>query len=1014
MKKTFTIIVVSLLIIQHAAAQNEALDEVNAQLRQLFSPLSRPSPSLSFLYEMSAHVTDSVFYQTHCPELGSTETWYKVYGEMYQSAYDTTALRYPGRVLNQGNSFSSDTIPIGIMNYAFYNLKPEALITNTYFNFDTVNTRLIDKTVRPGYPYNYNQIFIAAPLVPAARYTNPTFRVDPQLIFFDSNTAYNFGPNTELVIDFGDGQGWIVFDPATVTHRQVNYPGDSEVKITVAIRNKKEPEAFSGISTARLLIAGTTPLIPPDETIKFPGLTVGVYGSCNATVNTGKTVIYLAGIDLLDFIPSLNRTLGDIYTDMLADEKIIQLRNLGYTFWVVDWDHSTIDMRFNALYVVNLIEQLKASLDPHDQQQFVIMGESMGGVVGRYALTYMESERYASGDFSPFFADDNDINNILYLKTHREIYKIPGSWKPDQRRHNTRLLITVDSPHQGANVPLSVQLAYRHVMNIFGNYIGSAIKLAAQAFNILLDAQAAQQLLIYHVDTQSGLGQYKGYGRHSDNSDFYNQLAELGDYPRHAKVVLMSNGSLQGRNQRNPYTGTFRAPNDRLFAFKSELYARVLWIKVRIFGGNLRLLTNPNGQGQLLNAQLGFYRIRIKLKWFGIRISIGYNSLIDRQDYANVRPYCTGPGGYFGTPTGLLSTTPSQSGFNLSDNYWLLNLFHYNTQNDGNGCFIFDSHVGLNGFASVNADFDYCTDGTHFNFVPLQSALDYGHIDYDNINTDIENTNINANLALIPQQADVIIGMPGSGNWPHLFRREDEIQNLTGSSSTYFSCEPTDQKVIRGLLNLEIGDEELYLENNELIWHAAYTAEYDLHVNDRNPHYEYPSAPPAIWTGGGIYSKDNDFVIASTGFADFFFDAANTPTGIGFNFNNPSGNFVKYDQPLDHCCVDLTPNARTAAKPEKLAANKPVNIPELQVYPNPSNGSNIILQYSLTSRAPVYIELLNAAGIVIHTQKVDTPETSKNINSVINLQQKQLAPGMYIVKLHTAGKTLTSKVIVEK
>lgn len=75
--------------------------------------------------------------------------------------------------------------------------------------------------------------------------------------------------------------------------------------------------------------------------------------------------------------------------------------------------------------------------------------------------------------------------------------------------HNTRLFISLDGPHQGANVPLSLQLAYRHAMNIFGKYIGSGLKLVSQAFNLFLDGQAAQQLLIYHLDTQSGTGQFK-------------------------------------------------------------------------------------------------------------------------------------------------------------------------------------------------------------------------------------------------------------------------------------------------------------------------------------------------------------------------------------------------------------------------------------------------------------------------------------------------------------------------
>ncbi len=650
---------------------------------------------------MAAHVTDSVYYQMHCPDTSNTDVWYKVYSEMYQSAYDTTAFMHPNTLFWRGNSFTGDTIPIGIMDYSFYVFKPDALTTGTYFTFDTVNTHLVDKVVRPGYPYNTSQLFIAAPLVQSAVFSNPIFRIDPQFILSDMFTQSNFSGG-ELRIDFGDGHGWVAFDPTVVTHHQVEYTDVTDIVIKVAVYTKKGDEPI-GSSTTKILV-GSTPQIPPDKTLHFPGLTVGVYNSCNSTgIYSGKTILYLSGFDLLDFIPALNRTPAQIYSERLAPEKIIALRNLGYNFMVVDWNQSTIDMRFNALYLVNLLDYLKQQMAPGDFEQFVIMGESMGGIIGRYALAYMEDSRYEAKNTDLFFSDANDPNNKFYLGTHPEIFKLSSSWHP-AGNHNTRLLITIDSPHQGANLPISIQLAYRHVMNAFGNYIGAAIKAATTAFNLMLDSQAAQQMLIYHIDTQAGSG-YKTYQRHEDNLSFYGQLQDqLGGYPQYAKVVLMSSGALDGTNQPNVFTGGLRSANDRLLDFKASLFARVLWLKVPIFKGNVRALTNPNGQGHVFDAQAGFYGIRIKLKWFGIKIHIGYHPMFTWNENANVRAYCTTAGGSVGDDTALISNTPSSNGYNLSDNYWLLNLFHYSTTNDGNGCVIFDAHVGLNGFASVNTE----------------------------------------------------------------------------------------------------------------------------------------------------------------------------------------------------------------------------------------------------------------------------------------------------------------------
>ena len=1004
-----SVMLLCLLSAQQAAAQNEALDSINLQLRQLFTPLARPTPTRLFLYDMAAHVTDSIYYQMHCPDTSNTDLWYKVYSEMYQSAYDTTTFLHPNTAFWKGNSFTGDTIPIGIMDYAFFVLKSEALTTNMYFDFDTLGTHLTDKSSRPGYPYNTSELFIAAPLVQTAVFSNPVFRIDPQFILTD--TYSNFA-GTELRIDFGDGHGWVVFDPTVITHHAVEYNGVTEPVIRVAIFRKKGGDEPIGSSVCKILV-GTTPQIPPDKILHYPGLTVGFYGSCNAvSVYTGKTILYLSGFDLLDFIPALNRTPAKIYSERLAQEKIIALRNLGYNFMVVDWDQSTIDMRFNALYLVNLLDDLKQKMSDTDFEQFVIMGESMGGIIGRYALAYMEDNRYQEKNTSIFFSDAGDPNNKLYLTKHPGIVKLSSTWKP-QRMHNTRLLITIDSPHQGANLPLSIQLAYRHVMNAFGSYIGATIKAAASALNLLLDSQAAQQMLIYHIDTQAGTG-YKTYQRHEDNLSFYSELnTQLAGYPQYAKVVLMSSGALNGANQRNVFTGGFRVPGDRLLDFKASLFARVLWIKVPIFKGNVRALTNPNGQGHVFDASAGYYGLKIKLKWFGIKIKLVYHALFSWNENANVRPYCTLAGGTIGDDTMLISNNPSSHSYNLSDNYWLFNLFHYNNINDGQGCVVFDAHVGLNGFASVNTELSSCTDGTRFNFVPVQSAFDYGNINTQALSINMETTSINTKLGMIPARADAMIGLLGGINKYHTFRREDEISNLTGAETVYYSCASTGEEVLRGFLNLEIGDEELYLENNKLPWHAAYSVEYDLHVNDRNPYYEYPGTPPLLGIGG-MYSRKDAFVInPPAGLADFYYDLGNTPTGIGFHFTNPNGNYTQHDIPLDNCCVNLQAG-RTANTFVKAAAIvKELTPASLEVYPNPAGSTAVQLKYRFSQSGPVTVQLIGADGVVRHAELLQTEGTTQEVRSVLNLGKVKLAPGLYIIRLSTPAETLTGKLIIE-
>ena len=115
-------------------AQNETLYEANLQLRQLFSPLAKPIPSKGFLYNMAVHSTDSTWYVPNCADTNNTDLWFKIYDEMFHSAYDTTALTSAENIFNNANNYSNDTVPIGVMNYSYYGFKPDALSTNNYFN----------------------------------------------------------------------------------------------------------------------------------------------------------------------------------------------------------------------------------------------------------------------------------------------------------------------------------------------------------------------------------------------------------------------------------------------------------------------------------------------------------------------------------------------------------------------------------------------------------------------------------------------------------------------------------------------------------------------------------------------------------------------------------------------------------------------------------------------------------------------------------------------------------------
>ena len=1022
-----------------ANGQNPTINAANNQLRQLFVNLQKPSSNYNFLYDMSVHFADDRFFmRNNNTDTNQTDIWYRAYEEMYHAAYDTSTLVLPGDVFGSGNQFFPDTIPIGIINFSFYKLKSDALTTNNYFNFDTINNILTDIVGRPNSPYNEEGIFIAAPMVSSSHARNVVFKIDPQFIYYDNDNSHYFNSTeSEIKIDFGDGNGWISFSPSIVTNYNVTYAAAATYIIKTAI--------FSGTtiiqsSQSRIIVPSNIIIPTADENIYVPGLYTSVFHGCHNEGLVQKIVIYIAGYNPFDQVPKIQPTINwvfnssqrkpeEVYQSMLSSDNIIQLKNEGYDFVVTTFKHSAIDMRFNALYIVNLIEELKCRyLSSTHNQQFVVIGESLGGVVARYALTYMESEFYASNNTAPFFVEDNDINSNFYLITHPDIYNLPANRCFTEKMHNTRLFMTFDSPHQGANVPLSVQLAYSTVLNAFGPFMGMEVSNKLEALNLGLQAKATKQLLLYHIDTKSGSNTYT---EHPNKTSFYNDLRSLGNYPHFAKVVALSNGSLNGQGQINGYTGNLRVAGDNLLDANLNIYCKILGYKIPMFQGNIALHTNPNGNANVFNANVGVFLPYIKLKWFGVDIGWSYNILESRsEDVQNVLPFCVNAGGYLGDIPQNIAT--DNDGHNVSDND-LFNVFAWHTHDDGAGWHTLNlrSHAGWCGIVTANLDYQFCTNGFNFCFIPMQSALDYDHIGNLSLNHNIETETINTKLSRVP--ASVIIGYSGSGvrnglspsfttyNYPHLNFRNDNIFNITRHPTTsslsdfiYLSCVSNEQRVNRAMLNLEIGDEELYLENNTLPWYSDYQAEYAIHINQRNPLYEYPHQPFVSSSDmlRGVYSKENSFTITNTGFANFICDRNAPPLGIGGLFMGSPvlENYywsLQDDVPQFSCCHNYI-GQRSILK--NLLTVK--NSSYVKLSPNPLIiGTMPMLQYKFMQAGIATLKLINGNGQQVLQQQLYIPQANQEFKTRLNLFGKALPTGLYYVELSN-GKTIANNKII--
>jgi hypothetical protein len=131
-------------------AQPSPFQIMVGELRQLFSNISNPNPSVSFFYDLSPHIVDSAYFHHYVDlDTNNASNWFNLYKEMYYMAYDTTLYLKSDTVYQRALSkIQSDTIPLGIIDWDFNLLIPAALTTGNYFTFDTINNLLYDKPER--------------------------------------------------------------------------------------------------------------------------------------------------------------------------------------------------------------------------------------------------------------------------------------------------------------------------------------------------------------------------------------------------------------------------------------------------------------------------------------------------------------------------------------------------------------------------------------------------------------------------------------------------------------------------------------------------------------------------------------------------------------------------------------------------------------------------------------------------------------------------------------------------
>jgi hypothetical protein len=204
---------------------------------------------------------------------------------------------------------------------------------------------------------------------------------------------------------------------------------------------------------------------------------------------------------------------GQNMADILRDEgyDIVILNAPLYNTGGKDIDGGADYIQRNAMVLIELINLL------NDQkvgdEELVVLGPSMGGLITRYGLAYMEQNSMEA---------------------------------------ETRLFISFDAPHKGANIPISLQ----YLINYLAYSIGDADAIAI--VENVLNSPAAKEMLYDHVSAHILAGsdydqdptKLLPEGAPDFRDAFQAELDALG-FPTQVRNVAMVNGSSQGTTTGN-------------------------------------------------------------------------------------------------------------------------------------------------------------------------------------------------------------------------------------------------------------------------------------------------------------------------------------------------------------------------------------------------------------------------------------------------------------------------------
>ncbi len=520
--------------------QQESSTTNEQDIDQIFQHLDKTGVTTGVLYDRSAAVTSLYKFNELNPDTSYYQLHLQAYSELYHATYSNTGLLNPEVMQKVAEyNFSNNLIPMGVINYQYNVLDTNATQDNLIYESGEL---LYDVTGRSRVPWWGRQTTMISPLVIETTQLAADY-------YFGAEFWLQNGSKTikTLQVDFGDGSGYQTVTVGATVSVSYASSGFKYIKSLITYSDESTLTTYSALKvngSSQILQRGSVspmancsmvdelPKIITTETFQGYTETSARSGVGDVTVfyhtNSGCDEVIRKPVIVVDgFDPGSVRDASGIYGELRyndgANNMGDDLRAQGYDVIVLDfpkYETSTTSFTFfgriltysnfldggsdyierNALVLKQLIRNVNLHLQQiNSTEQLIVVGPSMGGLIARYALAKMEQA---------------------------------------SESHNTRLFVSFDSPHTGANIPLGDQL-------YLDFYARRDIESAKISRDEKLASTAAKQMLRVHYLSRQGFFPSADFGAPGFRNRFQTELDNTG-WPQNLRKVAVVNGRIDG------------------------------------------------------------------------------------------------------------------------------------------------------------------------------------------------------------------------------------------------------------------------------------------------------------------------------------------------------------------------------------------------------------------------------------------------------------------------------------